>query len=159
MIGKYYDIEPCTAPRQTQRDKWGPARGPIARYRRFRDEVWLHKVTLHRDFFHVVFFMPVPSSWPATKKLDNLGRPHTTRPDADNLVKALVDGVYRNREDGHVWNYAVMKLWGAKGGFFIADEFIPWRDVLRTLEDAAALVGARPPGADGADGADGVLHG
>lgn len=145
MSSAFYEIEPRAAPRQTQRDRFKPSL-PVQRYRTFRDEVWRGKVRIPADFFHVVFLMAIPPSLSKAEKAGRIGRPHTLRPDADNLVKALIDAVYRGREDGHLWNYAVTKLWAPTSGILISDEFTLFDPTLPSLAEvleAAGIDGSR----------------
>lgn len=130
------DVRPTPAPRQSRRDRFAPSKA-VRDYRAFRDLVGYKIQELPEDFFHVVFVIPMSQSWSEKKKRELAGWPHKLKPDADNLVKALIDAVYRNREDSHVWNYSVTKLWGFTGLVMIADDFIPFYEL---PVDLAALV-------------------
>jgi len=68
----------------------------------------------------------MPPSWSERKKTGFLGMPHKGTPDKDNLEKALVDAVYRGRDDAHVWNTASTKLWSHFGAILIADDYLPF---------------------------------
>ena len=136
QASRFYDIEPVPAPRQSPRDKWKPSKA-VLRYRAFRDEVAWMKLKLPEDFFHVVFLIETPRSWSRTKRLEHIGLPHLPTPDADNLAKALIDAVYRNRNDSVVWNYATTKLWAGCSGIVISDTWIPFWEL---PVDLAALV-------------------
>jgi len=122
------DIAPVAAPRQSRRDKWAPSRA-VQNYRAFRDHIGYKVQELPADFFHVVFVIPMSESWSRKKKLELCGHPHELKPDTDNLVKALIDGVYRDREDSHVWNYAATKLWGFTGVIVISDDWLPFYEL------------------------------
>ena len=130
------DIRPTPAPRQSRRDKWAPSKA-VRDYRAFRDQVGYRVKELPADFFHVVFILPMAESWSEKRKRAQVGQPHELKPDADNLVKALIDAVYRNREDSQVWTYATTKLCGFTGVIIIADDYIPF---LELPVDLAALV-------------------
>ncbi len=130
------DIRPTPAPRQSRRDKWAPSKA-VREYRAFRDMIGYQVKELPADFFHVVFVIPMSESWSRKRKLAQCGQPHEFKPDADNLVKALIDAVYRGREDSQVWNYATTKLWGFTGVIVIADDFLPFFEL---PVDLAALV-------------------
>jgi len=119
------DIAPVAAPRQSRRDKWAPSKA-VQNYRAFRDHVGYQVKELPADFFHAVFVIPMSDSWSGKKKREMCGHPHELKPDADNLVKALIDAVYRNREDSQVWNYATTKLWGFHGAIIISDDWFPF---------------------------------
>jgi Holliday junction resolvase RusA-like endonuclease len=131
-----FDIEPTPAPRQSRRDRWSPS-ASVLRYRAFRDEVAWKIRELPEDFFHVIFLLPMPPSWSDRKKAETVGNPHTGTPDKDNLEKALIDAVFRNRDDAHVWNTASTKLWAYAPAILIADDFIP---ILELPVDLAELV-------------------
>ncbi len=125
---KILDIRPTPAPRQSRRDRWAPSKA-VREYRAFRDHVGYKIQELPEDFFHVVFILPMSESWSEKKKRATCGWPHKLKPDADNQVKALIDAVYRGREDSHVWNYATTKLWGFTGVIMISDDFIPFYEL------------------------------
>ena len=120
-----FAIPPTAAPRQSRRDRWAPSKA-VLEYRAFRDEVGLKIKELPDDFFHAVFLIEMPKSWPDRKKNEMAGEPHTTTPDKDNLEKALIDAVYRGRSDAHVWNTASTKLWAYHGAILIADDYLPF---------------------------------
>lgn len=107
-----YPIEPVPKPRMTQRDKW-KKRPCVLRYRAFKDQCRARRVKLPQPCL-VIFHMPMPSHWSdfARRSLD--GKPHTQRPDLDNLLKALGDAVCK--EDSHLWNIRAEKRWSLTPG-------------------------------------------
>jgi Holliday junction resolvase RusA-like endonuclease len=125
QASRFYDIEPTPYVRQTQADKW-KKRPEVLRYRAFRDEVAWMKLELPEDFFHVVFLIETPRSWSAKKRLEHIGQPHLCKPDKDNLEKGLIDAVYRNRDDAHIWNGASTKIWAGLSGIVVSDTWIPF---------------------------------
>ena len=122
---RFYEVAPCPAPRQTRKDKCDPSPA-VQRYRSFRDQVAWQRLELPADFFHAIFLIECPRSWSQKKRKEHVGQPHTSTPDADNLMKALIDAVYRGKDDAHVWNYATTKLWSGMAGIVIADGLIPF---------------------------------
>ena len=56
----------------------------------------------------------IPASWPKAKRATASGLPHTQKPDADNLVKQLGDGLNRIawNDDSQVAEITVRKQWG-----------------------------------------------
>lgn len=40
---------------------------------------------------HLEYQMPIPTSWSNVRRLKTIGKPHTSKPDADNLVKFVLD--------------------------------------------------------------------
>lgn len=116
-----YPVTPVPAPRQTQGDKYrDPPRPPVARYRAFQTELRLRRVQVPRPFHHVVFVLPMPESWSTKKKQQHQGMPHESKPDRDNLEKALLDSVFG--EDAHVWDGRATKIWGWSGLILISAE-------------------------------------
>lgn len=59
-----------------------------------------------------------PSSWSKKKRNALLGAPHTQRPDLDNCVKAILDGLNRIAwvDDGQIASITATKLWGERPG-------------------------------------------
>lgn len=113
-----YPIIPCPKPRMTRSDKWN-RRAPVLRYRAFCDEVRLYKVQLPAAGAHVVFVIPMPSSWSAKKRQAMNGKPHQQKPDKDNLEKALLDALFD--DDSHIWDSRVSKIWGEEGAIVIQE--------------------------------------
>lgn len=111
-----YDITPVPAPRQVNSDKWKP-RPMVLRYRAFRDEVRLKRVAVPCAGARIVFRLPMPKSWKAEKKNRMRYTAHKQKPDLDNLLKALLDSVFR--DDAHIWDYRAQKLWDDEGSIEI----------------------------------------
>jgi Holliday junction resolvase RusA-like endonuclease len=127
-----YPIAPVPKPRQTRRDKW-MKRPCVLQYRAFADKVRLYRVTLPQPC-RVVFWLAMPKSWNALKRVCFEHQPHTVRPDIDNLVKALADAVHA--EDSHLWSIAAEKRWtSGKPCIEIMDEpdegLTDWPDACR----------------------------
>jgi Holliday junction resolvase RusA-like endonuclease len=106
-----YDITPIPKPRMTARDKWAK-RKCVLRYFAFKDECREKGVNVESGD-HITFHMPVRQSWSRKKQREMVGHPHLNRPDADNLLKAVLDAVYT--EDSHIWDIHVTKLWATNG--------------------------------------------
>lgn len=111
-----YDIVPVGKPRMTQSDRW-KKRPAVMRYWAFKDEVQL-KIKELPIPYHVIFLIEMPKSWSKKKRLEMVGTPHRSRPDKDNLEKALLDALYE--DDSAVWDGRVTKLWGEKGQIIVA---------------------------------------
>jgi Holliday junction resolvase RusA-like endonuclease len=114
-----YDVTPVPAPRQTGRDAWNPSPG-VQRYRAFRDEIALRGVSLPAHA-HVVFVLPMPPSWSMRKRERFHGTSHTSKPDVDNCLKALLDAIYRGQDDAHVWDVRASKVWGDAGAIYVRE--------------------------------------
>lgn len=55
-----------------------------------------------------------PPSWSKAKRAGLIHRPHTQKPDVDNLAKAVADGLNRIAwaDDAQVYNLSIRKFWG-----------------------------------------------
>lgn len=113
---RFWSIVPVPAPRQVRSDAWRPRPG-VVRYRAFRDEVRYARVWAPEPGDLVVFMLPIPKSWSARKAASMDGQPHLPRPDADNLLKALLDATYV--EDAAIWTYTPAKVWSSTPGILI----------------------------------------
>ena len=107
-----YNIIPVPAPRMTRSDKW-KGRHCVLRYFNFCDEVKLNNITLPESGAHIIFTIPMPKSWSNKEKLTINGNPHKSKPDIDNLLKALLDAIFQ--EDKHIYNIRATKIWGYEG--------------------------------------------
>lgn len=107
-----YNILPVPAPRMTRSDKWNQ-RPCVMAYRHFRDTVREQGVVLPIPY-KVTFHLPMPSSWSEKKKRAMEGQPHQSKPDKDNLEKALLDALYEN--DSHIWSGWAEKRWSRMPG-------------------------------------------
>lgn len=114
-----YPIKPVPKPRMTRGDKYPPFRDPVQRYWDFKDECTLRKVEVPEANAHITFHIPMPPSWSKKKRAEMEGKPHKSRPDKDNLEKALLDAVHE--EDSHVWDSRVTKRWAVEGAIEIVD--------------------------------------
>lgn len=122
MIREYL-ITPMGKPRMTRSDKW-KQRPEVLRYRAFKDEVRLNKVSLPESGYHITFVIPMPQSWSKKKKAEMNGKPHQQKPDKDNLEKALLDAIFE--DDCRIWDGRVSKVWGETGKIIIKEEANGW---------------------------------
>lgn len=74
-------------------------------------------------------FQPA-ASWSKRKRTDALGRPHTQKPDADNVAKAIKDALNRIAwvDDAQVAELIVSKAWAANDRVTVIVEPIRERD-------------------------------
>lgn len=65
----------------------------------------------------VAVFRPA-DSWSAKRKREAIGQPHTQKPDLDNCLKAIKDGLNRIAwgDDAQVAEVSVRKVWGEAEG-------------------------------------------
>lgn len=117
MKTQVLDINPVPKCRMTQRDKRLPKRPCVARYHAFKDQIRLNCVEIPESGSHITFCIPMPKSWPKKKKAEMLSKPHQNRPDADNLLKSILDAVHL--EDCHIWDIRVSKIWSSEGRIII----------------------------------------
>jgi Holliday junction resolvase RusA-like endonuclease len=66
---------------------------------------------------HVIFHLPMPSSWSRKKRDELRGQAHQQNPDADNLFKALGDALYA--DDSGIWDVRITKRWADVGAIEI----------------------------------------
>lgn len=111
----FYDITPVPKPRMTRRDKW-KKRPAVLRYWAFKDEVRLKKVRIPASC-EIVFFIAPPKSWPQKVREAHCDTCHTSKPDLDNLIKALLDAVLD--DDAHIWKIHAAKIWSLDPGIHI----------------------------------------
>lgn len=118
-------ITPCPAPRMVRSDKWKTPnhidprkrqRLCVTKYFEFRRSfLWLCKKHGYylKDTLNIVFVLPMPNSWSRAKKEKMLNKPHQSKPDVDNCVKAVIDSF--GIDDSFVWRIQAEKYWGEHG--------------------------------------------
>lgn len=102
---------PISKPRMTHSDSWRN-RPCVLRYREYCDrlrEVAKGHLPPGPDKIHVIAYLPVSESWSKKKKEASLGKPHRLKPDGDNMLKAVCDGLLK--EDSCLWWKLVEKYW------------------------------------------------
>lgn len=105
--------EPIGAPRMTQQDKW-KQRPCVVRYRQWKDEARraageLPPVEDIASVSWVAYFVP-PASWSKKRREAAIGTLHRSKPDRDNIDKALLDALFPN--DQGVAAGVIRKVWG-----------------------------------------------
>lgn len=123
----FYAVRPVPAPRMTRADVW-KERPCVLEYRDFKDQlraVFSDGATaVLLGPVRVTFHLPVPQSWSPHKKVGAHGKPCLSKPDVDNLTKALLDAALP-KGDQCVWSLHAVKLWTATTpGIDI--EALPW---------------------------------
>lgn len=120
-----FDVLPCPAPRMTQRDKWyrdpnhpdktKRQRPCVTRYNDFKERIQeLTRISGYEltPVLNILFVIPMPISWSKNKQFQMNSTPHMSRPDIDNLCKAVSDCLLT--EDSFIWNLQAIKIWGYK---------------------------------------------
>jgi Holliday junction resolvase RusA-like endonuclease len=107
------NIAPMPKPRMTRADAW-KKRKCVTDY-----WAWKHRLifltkncTIDFNQIYIIFNIEMPASWSDKKKAAFEGKPHQSRPDIDNLYKAIFDALCS--EDKHIWRLAGEKLWTKK---------------------------------------------
>jgi Holliday junction resolvase RusA-like endonuclease len=111
---------PVAKPRQTQSDRW-KQRAPVVKYRAFADDVrlaarlaeWKEEERGHYTLT-VEFFLPFPKSTSARRREELAGTPHTVKPDASNLLKAVEDALFIH--DQAIWSVSASKRYDDGNG-------------------------------------------
>jgi Holliday junction resolvase RusA-like endonuclease len=64
---------------------------------------------------------PIPKSWPAKRRLEAKDEPHIVRPDLDNVVKSVLDGINKVvvADDAQVVNISAIKRYGTLPGVHV----------------------------------------
>ena len=125
-----FEVTPMGAVRMTKRDRifTNPnhadpkkrQREVVTRYFKFQNDIWdeyTKKIFEFPENLEVVFCIAMPTSWSEKKKQRMNRKPCKTRPDIDNLVKALMDAL--KIEDGNVWKITAEKRYSYKGSIII----------------------------------------
>jgi len=127
----YISLTPCPAPRMTKSDQWKTnpfhpdpkkrQRKCVTKYFQFKNDIaYLIKGSEHlykNGVLNIVFVLEMPKSWNKKKReLMNMTE-HKSRPDRDNLLKAIQDSIAV--EDGYFWDGRTTKLWGEKNMIII----------------------------------------
>jgi len=125
-----FPVEPIGAPRMTQSDKWKTnphhpdpkkrQRPAVIQYFKFKNDIYLQSLALRfklGDYLDAVYFIPMPASWSNKKKLAMLGTPCLSKPDTDNITKAIKDALLSN--DSGVWYEKAEKRWAYNGSILI----------------------------------------
>jgi len=103
-------VPPMGKPRMTQRDRWAQ-RDCVVRYRAYCDAIREHLPSGIACSGTVNWraYFPIPESWSKKRKTETAGKPHTQKPDRDNIDKGLLDCLFR--DDSIVWRGTLEKYW------------------------------------------------
>lgn len=108
--------EPMGKPRMTRRDVW-KKRPVVLRYHDYCDRIkeaapnTVFKVDVYA--VDVVAFIALPASWSKKKKDAHDGKIHRTKPDWDNIGKAVCDALFK--EDSGIADGRTRKFWCRDG--------------------------------------------
>ena len=108
--------DPMGKPRMTQRDKW-QKRPAVTRYWAYCDRIRAASPpsvpSLDVYAVNLAFYIAMPDTWSARKKEHLVGTYHRSRPDFDNLCKAVCDALFD--EDSIIGEGRVRKIWCREG--------------------------------------------
>ncbi len=106
-------VEPMGKPRQTHADKW-LKRDCVVRYHRFANTIKAEALRQHLDLSDVgtvcvSAYFSLPASWSKKKKNALSNQAHRQTPDADNVIKGIMDALFARDEGIH--SISLMKRW------------------------------------------------
>jgi len=105
----------CAKPRQNRADVW-KKRPVVLKYRQFADdcrEAFGESLKdIRADRLTVTVTFAVKPSWSKKKQQAMLGKPHRFKPDADNLLKAVMDSLWKDGDSG-IYDVRCTKRWGS----------------------------------------------
>lgn len=104
-------IKAVPKPRMTRADTW-KKRPCVVNYWAYKDELndKLKSIDIElKDELFVEFYIQMPKSWSKKKKAEHLGQRHQQKPDVDNLIKGVMDALFK--EDSHVHTIYAKKTW------------------------------------------------
>ncbi len=90
-------VTPMGKPRMTRRDKWAK-RKCVVKYYEFKDKIREYTECFPKKPRRVdwIAYLPMPKSWSKAKKSGKQGRLHQSKPDRDNIDKAILDAVLKD---------------------------------------------------------------
>lgn len=117
---------PIGKPRMTQRDKW-KQRPPVMRYRSWSDLARLAAGQLPAPdeisrLDWIAYFEP-PPSWSKKKREEAMGQLHRSKPDRDNIDKAVLDTLFKS--DSGIASGTIEKRWGVPARLEITITTVP----------------------------------
>jgi len=121
------DHPPMGAPRMTRCDKW-KQRPAVMRYRAFKDAI---REAISESRVNIplaeevkslswVAYFETPKSWAKSKRAAAINTLHRSKPDRDNVDKAVLDAIYT--EDAAIAKGTIEKRWGYSGCVIIKIE-------------------------------------
>lgn len=107
--------DPMGKPRMTRRDVW-KKRPVVLRYHEYCDRIRAAAPKLDDlDVYaiKVTAYIAMPSSWSKKQQAENLGMYHRSKPDWDNIGKAVCDALFE--EDSLIGEGSTRKIWCREG--------------------------------------------
>jgi Holliday junction resolvase RusA-like endonuclease len=89
----------------------------VVAYRAWADQIrleanrnrWPHRWPVLQGRIRTVFYLPFPRSYTERKREGLRGQPHQSRPDGDNLHKAVLDALFK--DDAFIWDGQYTSYW------------------------------------------------
>lgn len=106
-----FDITPIGKPRMTHGDKF-LTRKCVRNYYDFKDNlIWQSTEQNYKptNEIELTFYLPFPKSYSDKKKKDLNLKPHNQKPDLDNMIKAVLDVLFK--EDKDIYRINASKFW------------------------------------------------
>ena len=110
-----FPVQVVPKPRMTRSDRWNK-RPCVLRYRACCDELRARGVRLPHHYA-VIVTVPMPPSWPQTKREAMRGLFCLSKPDMSNYIKTIEDALVP--KDETLWNVGGMKVWGDSAGLVV----------------------------------------
>ena len=124
------NVTPMGAVRMTQSDRWKTnpnhidprkrQRSAVQRYFAFKTQLLAEAKKVGFELgecLDMVYLIPMPKSWSNKKKEKMNGLPCKSKPDTDNITKAIKDTL--KAEDGDVWYEKAEKRWAFNGSIIV----------------------------------------
>lgn len=94
------------------------------KYEKLIREEWTHGMMNGPLHVTTVFTFKVPKSYSKKKHEELIGRPKTTKPDLDNLVKAVLDALngVAFEDDSRICSISAVKIYGTEPCVFVKME-------------------------------------
>lgn len=125
-----FDVIPMGAVRMTQSDRWKTnpnhadprrrQRKSVSQYFSFKNLMVLQSKEMNfelDEYLDAVYFIPMPNSWSNKKKEQMNGMPCKSKPDTDNITKAVKDALLK--DDSEIWWERAEKRWAYKGSIIL----------------------------------------
>jgi Holliday junction resolvase RusA-like endonuclease len=125
-----FDVVPVGAVRMTKRDRifTNPnhidplkrQRPAVTKYFAFKNTLTAQALEMGYElgkWLEAVYLIPMPESWSNKKKEKMNGLPCESKPDTDNITKAIKDAMLKN--DSAVWWEKAEKRWAYRGSIII----------------------------------------
>lgn len=116
-----YRGEYCAKPRMVRSDKWSK-RDCVEKYWSFKDELLLQvKEQGYKPSgnLELIFRIKMPASWSAKKRAKYNETRHLSKPDIDNLIKAVLDCLFYN--DSSVYSVKAIKYWAEESNIILSN--------------------------------------